>query len=114
MQRALEAEVLAAREERVEGDLLERGADHAAHLRALADDVEAGDARGARRRRQQRRQHVHGRRLPCAVRTEEAVDLRRIDIEVDPVNGADALERPDEPFDLDPVVRHHRPTLPMS
>ena len=39
------------------------------------DDVEPGDGRRARGRRQQRRQHVDGRRLPGAVRAEEAVDL---------------------------------------
>ena len=41
VQRGLEAQVLAAGEQRVERGLLERGADRLAHLRALADDVEA-------------------------------------------------------------------------
>ena len=41
--------------------------------------------------REQRRQHVHGRRLPGAVRAEEAVDLAGRDREVDPVDGPRAL-----------------------
>ena len=75
LQRGLQAQVLAAGQERVERGLLQRRADVHPHLRALLDDVEAGDARAARGRRQQRRQHVHGRRLAGAVRAEEAVDL---------------------------------------
>ena len=48
----LQAQVLAAREERVERSLLERGADRPAHLGSLPDDVEAADAGGSRGRRQ--------------------------------------------------------------
>ena len=56
-------------------------------------------------RRQERGQHVHGRRLAGAVRAEEAVDLAGRDGEVDPVDRAHVLELADEPLDLDPVVR---------
>ena len=35
--------MVATGEQGVERGLLQRGADHAAHLRAFADDVEAGD-----------------------------------------------------------------------
>ena len=98
------AHVLAAGEVRVERGLLQRGADRAAHLGALLDDVEAGDASRARGRRQQRRQDEHRRRLAGAVGTEEPVDLAGRDLEVDPVDGAHAaLEVADEAFDLDAV-----------
>ena len=79
--------MVAAREQRVERGLLQRRADHRAHLRALLDDVEAADARGARRRWQQRRQHQHRRRLAGAVRPEKPVDLA----------GSDARDRSRRP-----------------
>ncbi len=41
LERRLQLQMLATREQRVEGGLLERGADRRAHLRALVDDVEA-------------------------------------------------------------------------
>ena len=88
VERALQPEVLAAGEQVVECGLLERGADRRADLRPLLHDVEAGDARGARRGGQERRQHVHRRRLPGAVRAEEAVDLAGLDAQVDPVDRA--------------------------
>src|SRR6266567_1153229 len=71
--------MLSSGEERVERGLLQRGADRRSHLRPLLGHVEAGHGRTARCRRQQRRQHVHRRRLTGAVRTEEAVDLPRAD-----------------------------------
>ena len=93
VQRRLQAQVLAAGEQRVERGLLQRRADRGAHLRSFAHHVEARDARGAGRRREQGREHVHGRRLAGAVRAEEAVDLARGHREVDPVDGPDpALE----------------------
>ena len=49
----------------------------AAYLRALLRDVEPGHGRAAARGREERRQHVDGRRLAGAVRAEEAVDLAR-------------------------------------
>ena len=106
LQRRLQANVVAAGQERVERGLLERGADHGAHPRALLDDVVAADARGAGRRRQQRRQHQDGRRLACAVGAEEAVDLAGVDVEIDGVDRPrPLLELADEPLDLDRVVR---------
>jgi hypothetical protein len=108
VQRGLEAQVLAAGEQRVERRLLQRGADHAADLRSLAGDVVAADARAAARRRQQRGEHVHRRRLARAVRPEEAVDLARLDPQVDPVDRArPLLELANEPLDLDAVVPAH-------
>ena len=103
LQRGLQAQVLAAGEQRVERRLLQRGADRPrAPAAPSRDDVEAADARRAGGRRQQRRQHQHGGRLAGAVRAEEAVDLARADREVDAVDGARALlELADEPLDLD-------------
>ena len=91
LQRRLQHEVLAPGEDRVERGLLQRGADRGAHLRALADDVVAADARASAGRRQQRRQHQHGRRLAGAVGPEEAVDLAGRDRQVDAVDRARAL-----------------------
>ena len=105
VERGLEAQVLAAREERVERGLLEGGADRLAHVGALADDVVAGHARGARGGRQQRGEHQHGGGLAGAVGAQEAVDLAGLDAEVDPVHGADAaLELADEAVHLDAVL----------
>ena len=102
LQARLQPQVLAAGEQRIERGLLQRGADRLAHLRPLLHDVEAADARDAGGRRQQRRQHQHGRRLAGAVRAEEAVDLARRDGEVDAVDRARALlELPDEALRLD-------------
>ncbi len=94
--------MLAAGEDRVEGGLLQGGADRRAHLRSLPDDVEAADSGVAARRRQKRRQHQNRRRFARAVRPEEAVDLAGRDREVDPVNRAGALAKlADEPLHLD-------------
>src|SRR5690348_3038362 len=54
LQRGLENEMLAPGEDRIEGGLLQRGADGRADLRALADDVVAADRRASARRRKQR------------------------------------------------------------
>ena len=66
-------------------------ADPPADLLRLAPQVDAGDRRLARRRREQRREHPQRRRLAGAVRPEEAEDLARADLEVD---AADGLDRP--------------------
>src|SRR3989440_640465 len=109
LERGLQPQVLAAGEERVERSLLKRGADRRAHLWPLADDVEAGDARGALRGRQQRGEHVHRRRLARAVRAEKAVDLAGRDGEVDPVDSARALlEDADQALRFDRVLGHAR------
>jgi hypothetical protein len=105
VQRHLQLEVVAPREQRVERGLLERCADRAPDARPLANDVVAAHPRRPGGRRQQRREHVHGRRLARAVRAEEAVDLARGDREVDPVDRARALlELLDELFGLDRAV----------
>ena len=109
LERRLQPQVLAAGEQRVERGLLQRGADHLAHLRPLRRHVEAADARRAGGRRQQRRQHQHGGRLAGAVRAEEAVDLAVVDGELDPVDRPrPLLELPDEPLDLDCALGHAR------
>ena len=101
--------MVAARQHRIERRLLERGADHRAHLRPLPDDVVAAHPSRSGGRRQERRQHQHGRRLAGPVRPEEAVDLARLDAEVDRVHRPrPLLELAHERFDDDRVVlRHH-------
>ena len=109
VQRRLQAQVLAARQQRVERGFLQRGSDRRPHLRALLDDIEACHPGSAVSRRQQRRQHVDGRALARAVRSQEPVDLAFGDDEVDAVHCADVLELADEPLRLDAV--RHLPTL---
>ena len=100
---ALEPQMLAAREVRVERRLLQRRADRPAHPRTLMQDVVPGHPRGAGGRRQQRGEHQHSRRLARSVRPEEPVDLARLDLQLDPVDRARALlELAHEPLDLDP------------
>src|SRR5215211_7274458 len=106
----LQTEVLAAGQQRVERGFLERRADGRTHLGPFADDVVAGDARGALGGRKQRDEHEHRRGLTCSIRAEEAVDLSRLDPEVDSVDGARALlEDTNEPLSLDSVAIAHDP-----
>ena len=112
LQRRLQAEVVARREQWIERRFLQGNADDPPDLRPVLHDVVAAHERRARRRRQQRRQDVDGGGLPGAVRAEEAVDLTGSNREVDPVDRARAfLVLADEPADLDPILGLHRPTL---
>ena len=105
--------MLASGEQQVERGLLQRGPDRRTDLRPFVDHVEPGDAGGAGRRREERREHVHSRRLPRAVRPEEAVDLAGRDVEVDPVDSAGALlVLPYEALDLNAMLVAHRWMLP--
>ncbi len=107
VQGGLEAHVLAPGEERVERSLLQRSADHGAHLLALADDVVPADERGAGRRRQQGGQHVDGGGLARAVGPEEAVDLAGLDAQVDAVDRArPLLELPHQTAHFDRRFSH--------
>jgi hypothetical protein len=104
VQGTLEAHVLPGGQVRVQGRLLERGADRVAHRGAVLDDVVTGDPGRTRGGREEGGEHVHGGRLTGAVGSEEAVDLARAHFEVDSVDGADvALEHADQPVDLDSV-----------
>ena len=108
LQPALQAHVLAAGQHRVERHVLQRDADRGAHLGSLLRDVVARDGRPARGRRQQRREHLDGRRLAGAVGAEEAVDLARRHVQVDPVDGAHAaLELADEALHVDSTLFGH-------
>ena len=89
--RGLQPQMLAPCQKRIERGLLQGCTDHPADLRPLLDDVVARNSGGAGCRRQQRRQHVDGGGLPGAVRTEEAVDLTRIDMQLDAVDGTRTL-----------------------
>jgi len=101
--------VLATGEQWVQGHVLERSTDEAAHLGTLMGDVEASHARAAGGRGQQGGEHEHGRRLAGAVGPQEAVDLARRDVEVDAVDRPHVLELAHEPLDLDaPGLVHGR------
>jgi len=105
----LQAQVLAAREQRIERGLLQRRPDRLPHLRPLLHHVEAADPGDPGRGRQQRGEHQHRGRLACSIRAEEAVDLARDDREVDAVDRARALlELPDEVLGLDGETATHR------
>jgi hypothetical protein len=88
-QPSLQDEQLAPGLARVEPGLLQRHADAPPHRVGLLRDVHASHAGGSRRDRQQRRQHAHRRRLPRAVRPQEAEDLACLDPQVDPSNRLD-------------------------
>src|SRR5215216_705667 len=108
VQSSLEPQVVAAGEERVEGGLLQRRPYRGAHLRPLLHDVVAGDARGAARGRQERREHQYRRGLAGPVRTEEAVDLSLPHGEAYAVYGPGPLpELPDEVLYLDAAPAAH-------
>jgi hypothetical protein len=105
LQRGLQLHVLAPGQQRVQGRLLQRGADRRAHGGSRAHDVVARHASGARGGREQRGQHQHGGRLAGAVGPQEAVDLTRLHAQVDPVDGARSLlELAHEALDLDAVL----------
>ena len=108
LQRGLELHVLAPGQQRVQRGLLQRGADRRADGRALAHDVVPRDPRRARGGRQQGGEDQDRGRLAGAVGAQEAVDLARLDAQVDAVDGArPVLELADEALHLDAVVSRH-------
>ena len=99
--------MLTTGEVRVERRFLERRADDLPHRRPLPDDVIAADGRRACGRREQRREHVHRRRLARTVGAEKAVDLARVDVQIDAVDRTRALlELTDEAVGLDAGGEH--------
>src|SRR5262249_56210729 len=106
----LEPEELDAALRRVERRLLERDADPEPHVERLSSHVEPADLGATRRRQQQRAAHVHQPRPPGAVWSQEAVDLPRLDLEVDTVDGAGLVE--EAPKTLGPYggIGHGGPT----
>src|SRR3989440_258461 len=103
---ALEAEELDAGLGGVERCLLERDADAEAHVDGLAGDVEPGHFGPPGGRKEEGAQHVDERRLARAVGTEEAVDLARLHVEVDAVDGAGLVEEPPKILRSYGRVRH--------
>ena len=83
----LQADQLAAGHQRIERRLLEGDPDRPADRAGVADDVVAGDRRGAAARAQERRQHPDGGGLAGPVRAEKRVDLALGDLEVHAVDG---------------------------
>src|SRR5439155_4404012 len=84
---ALCAEELGSRLGGVEPRCVQRDSDPAAYSVRLTGDVEAGDDGGARRDREQRGDHAHGRGLAGAVRAEESEDLAGVDAQIDAAHG---------------------------
>jgi hypothetical protein len=107
VERALQPEVLAAGEERVECRLLQRGADRRTHLGAFLHDVVPCDDRGARGRRQQGCEHMDCCGLPCAVRAQEAIDLPGRHGEIDSLHCVYVFELANEPPRLDSLLDRH-------
>jgi hypothetical protein len=93
-QAALDDELLAAGGLAVGAARLGHVADPAANLARLAGDVEAGHARGAGGRRQQRGEDAQRRGLARAVGPEEAEDVAGADAEVTPATASTAPPRP--------------------
>jgi hypothetical protein len=58
----------------------------------MLDDVQPVDPRHARRRRDEIQKQVDGRRLPCAVRSEQAEDLTGLDGQVEVIDGEGRAE----------------------
>ena len=107
---ALQTQQLDAALGRIERRLLERDADTEADVDGVAGDVEPCDLGPPRSREQQGAQHMDERRLSRAVRAEKAVDLTRLDVEVDAVDGVRVVEVPPESFGPHRRVRHGAPT----
>ena len=108
LQRRLQADQLAAGHQRVERRFLEGDADRPAHRPRFLDHVVPGDGGAPAGWQQQRRQHPHGRRLAGAVGAEEAVDLARLDLEVDSLHCEHLVEAALQPFDHD---RRHQASV---
>ncbi len=99
-----EVEVLEHREVLVERELLRHVADAAADLLAVAGDVEPVDRRLPLGGRQQAAEDADQRRLPRAVRPQEAIDLAARHAERDLVEGAELAEVAGDPLGEDAVV----------
>jgi hypothetical protein len=87
----VEIEVLPDRQAPIERVRLGDHADPRLGGRWVRDDVDAGHDRRARRGDHARRQHPDGGGLAGAVRAEEAEDLARSDLQVERVDGFDAV-----------------------
>ena len=109
-QPALEHQQLAPGLARVEPRLLQRDADPLARPVGVLRDVDARHLRPARRDRQQRREHAHGRGLAGAVRPEESEDLAGLDAQVDAPHRLDIVVVFDQSLGFDRSV--HRTGQP--
>ena len=86
-QARVDLEVAAPGQASVHDRILEDDAAHGPRGERRGDDVEACEGRCSGRRPDRRRQHSNRRRLPGAVRAEEAEDLTAGDLEVDSLHG---------------------------
>src|SRR6266404_262650 len=105
-----EAQVRLGRHVGVERRVLGQVADPPPHLGALGEDVEPRDLRGAARRRLKAGEDAHRRRLPGAVRAEEAEDLPLRRAEAHVADGDDVAVALREI----PHLKHASPPAPST
>ena len=91
----------------VERGRLQRRADPQPHLSRLPGHVVAGDRRPAAIEGGQGAEHAGGRRLPGAIRTQEAIDLAAPDGEIDIVHGDERAEAALQPGRVDSELHLH-------
>ena len=103
VEHAVEFHVLPGRQFVVDGRILEHDPERPSDRVGLLGRVMLGDADRAAGRLQQRRQHLDGRRLSCAVRPEKREDLALPDLETDVVDGLHRAERACQMADLDGI-----------
>ena len=124
----MEVQVLPDGELPVERVRLRDDADQLLGGRGVPDHVDAGDEGPSRRRDDPGREHPGRRRLPGAVRAQEAEDLALVDREVQVVDGAEVgagvdlgeVDRADDPVGVlgvvgpgrGPVAGHGHGTVP--
>ena len=94
-QAAVEVEVLPDGELAIEGVLLRNDPAQLFRQRRMCRDVDARDERAPGCRHHARGQHPRRRRLPGAVGSQQAKDLARPDVKVEPVNGGEVRSRID-------------------
>ena len=89
----------------IDGCVLQRDTDVAAHVVGLGDDVEAGHLGAACSRPEQGREHADDGALAGTIRAEKAEDLALPHFEVDAVDRFHRSEMADEPFGDDGGLR---------
>ena len=101
VQHAVDVHVLPGREVAVEAGILEHDAEPLADVHGMRGDVESVELERARRRAQERREHLDGRGLPRPVRAQEREELPGPDVEGDVIDRGDLPERLDDVLDAD-------------
>src|SRR5690606_28695328 len=94
--------------------VLRHHADHPLHFERLVEveHVLAENSGVAARGRHQAGEHLDGRRLSGAIRSEKAIERAALDAQVYVIDGADTVELPSEAFSLDGRAR--APRMPFD